>query len=255
MFSSINSNIIYYRIQNACLCLYLTLHSFSVCYYTNCPGCSVKCRESPLDLVFVIDTFEKVAPENFELVKAFLNALIDQMLVSSEGSQMGLVLYSVGVISLQQQSSQNELKTAVKNMSYLREGTSTGSAIHRATQMFKASRPGVRKAAVVLTDGQAGLLDDMPLEQTVAEAHAMGLELFVIGVINKTDPLYNKFQTRVDIIASDPDEEHIFLIDDFKKLPSKQTHHITHTVTLNMFREAATYGVIIDLYTASVWMM
>lgn len=181
--------------------------------------------------MFVIDSSESVGPENFELVKDFMNALIDQMSVSQEGSQIGVVLYShvnMMVVSLQQQSSQNEVKAAVRKMPYLGEGTFTGSAIHRANQMFKTSRPGVRKVAVVLTDGQADARDVMQFEETAREAHVMGIEMFVIGVVNKTDPLYDKFQAEINIIASDPDEEHVFLVDDFRTLPSKQTHH-NHT--------------------------
>lgn len=197
-----------------------------------CPGCGLKCRESPLDLVFVIDSSESVGPENFELVKDFVNALIDQMLVSQEAGRIGVVLYShvdMVVVSLQQQSSQNDLKAAVRNMPYLGEGTFTGSAIHQANQLFKASRPGVRRVAVVLTDGQADSRDVRKFEETASEAHAKGIEMFVIGVVNRTDPLYDRFQAEINIIASDPDEEHVFLTDDFRTLPSRQPHH-NHTV-------------------------
>ncbi|XP_029022832.1 collagen, type XXVIII, alpha 1a [Betta splendens] len=181
-------------------------------------GCGLKCRESPLDLVFVVDVSESVAPVNLELVKDFVNTLIDQMLVSPEGSQVGLVLHDLEVISLQQQSSQSDLKVTVRSMPYPGEGGSTGLAIHRANQMFTALRPGVRRAAVVLTDGQTKAQDHMQLQQTVTEAHAAGVEMFVIAVINKTDPLYDKVLTKVNIIASDPHDQHVFLIDNFWKL-------------------------------------
>ncbi|XP_033493599.1 collagen, type XXVIII, alpha 1a [Epinephelus lanceolatus] len=186
-------------------------------------GCGLKCRESPLELVFVIDSSESVGPENFELVKDFVNALIDRVSVSRDASRVGVVLYShvdMVVVSLQQQPSQDYIKAAVRKMPYLGEGTFTGSAIHRANQLFQASRPGVRKVAVVLTDGQADPRDVMQFEQTATEAHAQGIEMFVIGVGNKTDPLYEAFQAQMDVIASDPDEEHVYLIDDFRALPT-----------------------------------
>lgn len=188
------------------------------------PGCGFKCRESPLELVFVIDSSESVGPENFELVKDFVNALIDQVSVSREASRLGVVLYShvnVVVAGLQQQSSQTNIKAAIRQMPYLGEGTFTGSAIHRATQLFQASRPGVRKVALVLTDGQADPRDVMQFEDTSREAHAKGVEMFAIGVMNKTDPDYGQFQAEMNVIASDPDEEHVFLIEDFSTLYSK----------------------------------
>ncbi|KAK1880619.1 Collagen alpha-1(XXVIII) chain [Dissostichus eleginoides] len=42
-------------------------------------GCGLKCRQSPLELVFVIDSSESVGPENFELVKDFVITLIDRV--------------------------------------------------------------------------------------------------------------------------------------------------------------------------------
>lgn len=178
----------------------------------------------------MIDSSESVGPENFELVKDFVNALIDRLSVSREASQIGVVLYShvdMVVVSLQQQYSQDDVKAAIRKMPYLGEGTFTGSAIHQANQLFRASRPGVRKVAVVLTDGQADPRDIMQFEETATEAHAEGIEMFVIGVVNKTDPLYEQFQIEMNVIASDPDEEHVYLIDDFRTLPSKQTHIIS----------------------------
>ncbi|XP_070777830.1 collagen, type XXVIII, alpha 1a [Enoplosus armatus] len=189
-------------------------------------GCGVKCQESPLELVFVIDSSESVGPENFELVKDFVNALVDRVSVSGEARRIGVVLYShvdMVVVSLQQQSSQDDVKAAVRKMPYLGEGTFTGSAIHRANQLFKASRPGVRKVAVVLTDGQADPRDIMQFEETATEAHAKGTEMFVIGVANKTDPLYEEFRAEMNVIASDPDEEHVYLIDDFRSLPTLES--------------------------------
>ncbi|XP_071355762.1 collagen, type XXVIII, alpha 1a isoform X2 [Trachinotus anak] len=189
-------------------------------------GCGLKCRESPLELVFVIDSSESVGPENFELVKDFVNALIDRVSVSQEAGQIGVVLYShvdIVVVSLQQQSSQDDIKAAVRKMPYLGEGTFTGSAIHRANQLFQASRPGVRKVAVVLTDGQADPRDIMQFEATATEAHAEGIEMFVIGVVNKTDPQFEEFRAEMNAIASDPDEEHVYLIDDFRTLSTLES--------------------------------
>ncbi|XP_029590944.1 collagen alpha-1(XXVIII) chain-like [Salmo trutta] len=144
-------------------------------------GCALKCRESPLELAFVIDSSESVGPENFEVVKDFVNALTDLMSVYCEASRISVILYShldMVVVNVKQQSSQNDVK-----MLYLGEGTFMGSAILRANQLFQASRPGVHKVAVVLTDGQADRRDAVQPED------AAGIEMFVIGVVNKKGPL------------------------------------------------------------------
>ena len=186
----------------------------------------------------MIDSSESVGPGNFELVKDFVNALIDRVPVSQAASRIGVLLYShvdMVVVSLQQQSSQDDIKAAVRKMPYLGEGTFTGSAIHRVKQLFHASRPGVRKVAVVLTDGQADPRDVMQFEDTATEAHAKGIEIFVIGVMSKTDPLYKDFQAEMNVIASDPDEEHVYLIDEFSALPSKKNDVIIFFTVIMLF--------------------
>ncbi|XP_036394931.1 collagen, type XXVIII, alpha 1b [Megalops cyprinoides] len=186
-------------------------------------GCGVKCRESPLELVFVIDSSESVGPENFNMVKDFVNTLIDRVSVSREATRIGVVLYShinVLVSSLQQQSSRDDIKAAVRRMPYLGEGTFTGSAIQLANQIFQAARPGVRKVEIVITDGQADKRDLVRLEDVVKEAHDSNIEMFVIGVVNKSDPFYLDFKNELNTIASDPNEEHVYLIEDFMTLPA-----------------------------------
>ncbi|KAA0710589.1 Collagen alpha-1(XXVIII) chain [Triplophysa tibetana] len=180
-------------------------------------------RRSPLELVFIIDSSESVGPENFELVKDFVNTLIDRVSVSWDGARVGVVLYShmdMVVTSLQQMSDQAGIKAAVRRMPYLGEGTFTGSAIHRATQLFQAARPGVRKVAVVLTDGLADKRDTVSLEEAAEEAHTDGIEIFVIGAVNSSDSLYTGFSNEMNVLASDPDSEYVYLIDDFMALPS-----------------------------------
>ncbi|MCI4395350.1 hypothetical protein PGIGA_G00179410 [Pangasianodon gigas] len=186
-------------------------------------GCGLRCSESPLELVFIIDSSESVGPENFELMKDFVNALIDRVAVSREATRVGVVLYShfdMVVVSLQQLIDRTSIKAAVRKMPYLGEGTFTGSAISSATRLFQASRHGVRKVALLLTDGQADRRDAVQLEVAAEEAHAAGIEMFVIGIVNRSDSDYGQFQREMRSIASDPDEEHVYLIHDFMNLPN-----------------------------------
>uniref|UniRef100_A0A672YZQ4 Collagen alpha-1(XXVIII) chain n=1 Tax=Sphaeramia orbicularis TaxID=375764 RepID=A0A672YZQ4_9TELE len=186
-------------------------------------SCAVTCRETPLELVFVIDSSESVGPENFNVIKDFVNALIDRSSVSRDITRVGVVLYShtnMVVVNLKQEATRDEIKSAVRSMTYLGEGTFTGSAIHQANQVFKAARPGVRKMAIIITDGQADKRDSVSLESAVAEAQASNIETFVIGVVNESDALYEEFKKEVNIMAPDPDGSHVYLIEDFKTLPA-----------------------------------
>ncbi len=182
------------------------------------------CRQTPLELVFVIDSSESVGPDNFNVIKDFVNTLIDRASVSRDTTRVGVVLFSHindVVVSLGQEATRDEIKFAVRTMTYLGEGTFTGSAIRQATQVFRAARPGVKKVAIIITDGQADKRDVVSLESAVAEAQGSNIEMFVIGVVNESDPLYEEFKKELNLMASDPDSDHMHLINDFKTLPGE----------------------------------
>ncbi|KAJ7985418.1 hypothetical protein DPEC_G00351840 [Dallia pectoralis] len=186
-------------------------------------GCGVKCREGPLELVFVIDSSESVGPDNLDAVKDFVNALVDRVSVSREATRVGLVLYShinMVVIGLHQQATRDQVKRAVRSMTYLDEGAFTGNAIHQANQVFLAARPGVRKVAIVITDGQTDRRDSVRLEDAAEEAQGSGIETFVIGVVNQGDPQYQESIKEFHVMASDPDRKNVYLIDDVRTLPA-----------------------------------
>jgi len=82
----------------------------------------------------------------------------------------------------------------------------------------------VRKVAVVITDGQADSRDKVQLDVVVREAHATNIEIFVIGIVQKTDLHYKDFLKEMQLIATDPNEEHVYEIDDFMTLSGKRNH-------------------------------
>lgn len=194
-------------------------------------SCAMMCRQTPLELVFVIDSSESVGPENFIVIKDFVNALIDRASVSRDTTHVGVVLYShinMVVVSLRQEATRDEIKSAVRSMIYLGEGTFTGSAIQQANQVFKAARPGVRKVAIIITDGQADKRDSVSLESAVTEAQRSNIEMFVVGVVNKSDPLYEEFKEELNLMASDPDSKHLYMIDEFTTLPALERKLLSH---------------------------
>lgn len=190
------------------------------------PGCGVKCKERPMELVFVIDSSESVGPENFEIIKDFVNALVDRVTVGRNATRIGLVLYSLEVklvFNLARYVNKQDIKQAIGNIPYMGEGTYTGTAIRKATQeAFYSSRVGVSKVAIVITDGQTDKREPVKLDIAVREAHAANIEMFALGIVNTSDPTQTEFMRELNLIASDPDDEHMFLIDDFNTLPGKR---------------------------------
>ncbi|XP_078460509.1 uncharacterized protein LOC144724991 [Lampetra planeri] len=185
-------------------------------------GCGRKCKERPMELVFVIDSSESVGPDNFEIIKEFVNALVDKLTVGRNATRVGMVLYSLEVrleFSLTRHVTHHDLRQAVHRMPYLGEGTHTGTAIRKAVQEgFQGSRPGVQKFAIVITDGQTDKREAVKLDMAVREAHAANIEMFAIGIVNMTDPTQADFIRELNLIATDPDDEHVYLIDDFNTL-------------------------------------
>ncbi|XP_068791027.1 collagen alpha-1(XXVIII) chain isoform X1 [Struthio camelus] len=193
-------------------------------------GCGVRCIVTPLELLFVIDSSESVGPDNFNIVKTFMKAIIDKVSANHATTRIGIINFSHKVelvSSLKQYTTKEHLKSAVDKMPYLGEGTFTASAIEEAVKLFEAARPAVRKVAVVITDGQADTRDKVQLDTVVRKAHASNIEIFVIGIVQRADLHYDDFLKEMQLIATDPDAEHVYQIDDFMTLSALENKLIT----------------------------
>uniref|UniRef100_A0A8D2PV10 VWFA domain-containing protein n=1 Tax=Zosterops lateralis melanops TaxID=1220523 RepID=A0A8D2PV10_ZOSLA len=199
-------------------------------------SCGIKCRVTPLELVFVIDSSESVGPENFNIIKTFMKTFIDKVSADHTTTRIGIINFSHRVdlvSSLKQYMGKESLKSAVDKMPYLGEGTYTASAIQEAIHLFQAARPAVRKVAVVITDGQADTRDKVRLDTIVREAHATSIEIFVIGIVQRTDPHFDDFLKEMQLIATDPDEEHVYQIDDFITLSGNRNYFSKRKLEIN----------------------
>ncbi|XP_034042622.1 collagen, type XXVIII, alpha 2a [Thalassophryne amazonica] len=194
-------------------------------------GCGIKCKERPMELVFVIDSSESVGPENFEIIKDFVTRLVDRTTVGRNATRIGLVLYSLEVhleFNLARYMSKQDVKQAIRNMPYMGEGTYTGTAIRKAThEAFFSARPGVRKVAIVITDGQTDKREPVKLDIAVREAHAANIEMYALGIVNSSDPTQAEFLRELNLIASDPDSEHMYRIDDFNTLSALESQLVS----------------------------
>ncbi|KAM4731255.1 collagen, type XXVIII, alpha 2a [Anableps anableps] len=190
-------------------------------------GCGIKCKERPMELVFVIDSSESVGPENFEIIKDFVTRLVDRTTVGRNATRIGLVLYSLDVqleFNLARYLTKEDVKEAIRKMPYMGEGTYTGTAIRKATQeAFFSARFGVQKVAIVITDGQTDKREPVKLDLAVREAHAANIEMYALGIVNSSDPTQAEFLRELNLIASDPDTEHMYLIDDYNTLPALES--------------------------------
>lgn len=127
--------------------------------------CVTECKAGHIDLVLIIDGSKSVRPQNFELVKQFVNQIVDFMDVSPHGTRVGLVQYSSRVrteFPLNKYTTAAEVKKAVQRVQYMEKGTMTGMALkHMLEHSFseaEGARPlsqNVPRIGLVFTDGRS----------------------------------------------------------------------------------------------------
>lgn len=120
------------------------------------------CSSANIDLVLLIDGSKSVRPQNFELVKQFVNQVVDSLDVSAHGTRVGLVQYSSRVrteFSLNMYQTAVDIKKAVMNVEYMEKGTMTGLALkHMVENSFseaEGARKNVPRVGLVFTDGRS----------------------------------------------------------------------------------------------------
>uniref|UniRef100_A0A3P8YEG7 Matrilin 4 n=1 Tax=Esox lucius TaxID=8010 RepID=A0A3P8YEG7_ESOLU len=189
-------------------------------YYCVCPegqqlaedrkGCGT-CRSANIDLVFIIDGSKSVRPQNFELVKQFVNQVVDSLDVSADGTRVGLVQYSSRVrteFSLNTHQTADDIKKAVMNVSYMEKGTMTGLALrHMVENSFseaEGARKNVPRVGLVFTDGRSQ--DD--ITEWAKKAKEADITMYAVGVGKAVEDELRE-------IASEPLEKHFFYTTDF----------------------------------------
>ncbi|XP_069807588.1 matrilin-4 isoform X3 [Dendropsophus ebraccatus] len=173
-----------------------------------------KCSTGYIDLVFVIDGSKSVRPQNFELVKQFVNKIVDTLDVSAHGTHVGLVQYSSRVrteFTLNQFKTAKDINNAVKNIDYMEKGTMTGLALkHMVEHSFsqqEGARPNVPKIGLVFTDGRSQ--DD--ISEWAKKAKEAGITMYAVGVGKAVEDELNE-------IASEPVNKHSFYTADFSTM-------------------------------------
>uniref|UniRef100_A0A671KER1 Matrilin-4-like n=1 Tax=Sinocyclocheilus anshuiensis TaxID=1608454 RepID=A0A671KER1_9TELE len=172
------------------------------------------CRSSNIDLVLLIDGSKSVRPQNFELVKQFVNQVVDQLDVSPKGTRVGLVQYSSRVrteFPLSMYQTKEEIKKAVMNVEYMEKGTMTGLALKHMVENSFSEADGARPAekniprvGLVFTDGRSQ--DD--IQEWAKKAKEAGITMYAVGVGKAVEDELRE-------IASEPMEKHFFYTADF----------------------------------------
>ncbi|KAF6717443.1 Matrilin-4 [Oryzias melastigma] len=195
-------------------------------YYCVCPegqllqddgkSCGA-CTSANIDLVLLIDGSKSVRPQNFELVKKFVNQVVDSLDVSTHGTRVGLVQYSSRVrteFPLNMYHTAEDIKAAVMKVEYMEKGTMTGLALkHMLENSFseaEGARPATRnipRIGLVFTDGRSQ--DD--ISEYAKKAKEAGITMYAVGVGKAVEDELRE-------IASEPVEKHFYYTTDFNAI-------------------------------------
>ncbi|NWI59686.1 VITRN protein, partial [Calyptomena viridis] len=172
--------------------------------------CSKTCLNSA-DIGFVIDGSSSVGTGNFRTVLQFVANISKEFEISDTDTRIGAVQYTYEQrleFSFDKYSTKEDVLGAIKRINYWSGGTSTGAAISYASeQLFSKSKPNKRKIMILITDGRS--YDDVSMP--AMEAHRNGVIAYSIGVAWAAPD-------ELEAIATDPDKEHSFFVDEFDNL-------------------------------------
>ncbi|NXU72727.1 VITRN protein, partial [Oreotrochilus melanogaster] len=186
--------------------------------------CSKTCLNSA-DIGFVIDGSSSVGTSNFRTVLQFVANISKEFEISDTDTRVGAVQYTYEQrleFSFDKYSTKQDVLSAIKRISYWSGGTSTGAAISYASeQLFSKSKPNKRKIMILITDGRS--YDDVSIPAMAA--HQNGIIAYSIGVAWAA-------QDELEAIATDPDKEHSFFVDEFDNL-----HRFVHQLIQNICTE------------------
>lgn len=172
--------------------------------------CSKTCINAN-DIAFVIDGSSSVGTGNFRTVLQFVANVTREFEISDTDTRVGAVQYTYEQrleFAFGQHNNKAELLNAIKRINYWSGGTSTGAAItYAAEQLFSKSKPNKRKIMIVITDGRS--YDDV--RAPALAVHSQGVIAYSIGIAWAA-------QDELEYIATDPDKEHSFFVDEFDNL-------------------------------------
>ncbi|CAI5770673.1 Hypothetical predicted protein [Podarcis lilfordi] len=173
-------------------------------------ACSKTCLNAA-DIGFVIDGSSSVGTGNFRTLLQFVANISKEFEISDTDTRIGAVQYTYEQrleFGFDKHRTKQDVLNAIKRINYWSGGTSTGAAINYAfEQLFSKSKPNKRKIMILITDGRS--YDDV--RGPAAAAHQNGVIAYSVGIAWAA-------QDELEAIATDPDKEHSFFVDEFDSL-------------------------------------
>ncbi|CAH1774350.1 unnamed protein product [Owenia fusiformis] len=185
-------------------------------------GSVTNCTRARADLAILIDSSSSVIDSDFEKVKLFAKNVIRDL---SGDFSIAVVTFSDDVtihFKLGEYPEKVDMYTQIDLIPRKSGSTNTKDLFERLPSeiMGPNNRNDAIDIALLITDGAS---KDGPIDSAVATAKAANIEVFVVGV--ETAELSER---ELELIASDPIGEHLFMAANFSTLP-KVTYAIEET--------------------------
>uniref|UniRef100_A0A673FTZ0 Collagen alpha-1(XII) chain n=1 Tax=Sinocyclocheilus rhinocerous TaxID=307959 RepID=A0A673FTZ0_9TELE len=207
------------------------------------PGIISCVTTAKADIVLLVDGSWSIGRLNFKTIRTFIGRMVGVFDIGPDKVQIGLAQYSGDPKTewhLNAHATRESLQEAVANLPYKGGNTMTGMALNYILQNnFKPNmgmRPDSRKIGVLITDGKSQ-------DEIVVNSQRLrnsDIELYAIGVKNADE---NELRS----IASDPDEIHMYNVNDFSFMLD-----IVDDLTVNLCNSVKGPGTPTDLVTSEV---
>uniref|UniRef100_A0AC35GEI4 VWFA domain-containing protein n=1 Tax=Panagrolaimus sp. PS1159 TaxID=55785 RepID=A0AC35GEI4_9BILA len=137
-----------------------------------------KCKPPGMDIIFIVDDSESIDPHDFQNVRTFLTAIINN-LKTNQANRIGIVRFNTeAYLELNITYDFVMAHQKAHNLTHAKKLTDIGKGLKMAHQQFKQfGRSNVPMVAVLITDGNGG--DANPVADNLK---SMGVNLFTVGV-------------------------------------------------------------------------
>ena len=172
--------------------------------------------ENNVDMVFILDQSGSVGPHNHGLAIQFILNVIQFFSIASDATRVGFVAfsrYSHIEFDLDRYTSADSVANRIRYISYRGGSTATALGLNDTALLLnpannRGARPaskGIPKVAILITDGKS---NRHPLTYAVPYIKSFGVQVYALGIAN---PDVEELQ----LISSDPDSQHVFLLNSY----------------------------------------
>ncbi|KAM5215372.1 integrin alpha-E isoform 2-T2 [Hipposideros larvatus] len=179
-------------------------------------------EEAGTEIAIILDGSGSIDPPDFQKAKDFIYNIIKNIYTKCFECSFALVQYGEVIqTEFDLRYSQDVIASLarIQNITQLGNTTRTASAMqHVLDNIFTPSHGSRKKASkvmVVLTDGEI-FEDPLNLTTVIKSPKMQGVERFAIGVGNAFNK--SKAEDELKLIASDPDETHVFKVTNYAAL-------------------------------------